>query len=158
MKCILRNYGKGMNQQQRLTARNQATTMVITQGTSKIPLPPRDVFAQSGPRGVLLNWRPPGGFNTDIAGWRIYKDNESSLFAEIKDPATTQHFVDATAGSTPPVTNFFVSSINKTGVESGKVQIKASAISESSAPTMPSTPPSYYIPPGTVIPGYNAPF
>ena len=114
-------------------------------GTSRGPQPPRDVFVQSGPRGVLINWRPPIQ-NADIAGWRIYKDDEKSLFAEVHEPNTTQHFVEATAGSTPPVGNFFVSAINKLGKESSIVQVQGAATAEASAPTMPSTPPTYTTP------------
>lgn len=143
MKVLLRGYGVNMTQQQRQVARSQASDMVIARGTGKAPVAPRDVFVQSGPRGILVNWRPGAGFVSDIAGWRIYKDTEDSHFADILDPNTTQHFIEATAGSTPPVTNIFVSAINSLNVESPKVQVQSSAIVEASAPTMPSTPPTY---------------
>lgn len=146
MKTIIRNYGIGMNQYQKQATKAQMNDMVITRGTSKKPMPPRDLQVQSGPRGILVNWRQPAGQTSDIAGWRVYKDNENSLFAETRDPSTTQHFIDATSGSTPPTTNIFVSSINKLGVESQKVQVQAKATTESGAPTMPSTPPTYQIP------------
>ncbi len=146
MKVILSGYGVNMSPQQKTLARIQAKDMTITRGTAQKPGMPRDVFVQPGPRGVLLNWRPPAGFTADIAGWRIYKDNEQSLFAEIHEPGTTQHFIDATAGTTPPVTNFFVSSINKLGVESPLVQVQSTALVEASAPVMPSTPPTYQLP------------
>lgn len=115
-------------------------------GTRKIPDAPRDVFLQSGPRGILVNWRGPQ-VGDDVAGWRLYKDDENSLFAEIHEPATTQHFIEASAGATPPVTNIFVSSINKLGVESViRVQAQGAATAEAAAPTMPSTPPTYSTP------------
>ncbi len=146
MKIILRNYGIGMTSAQRQAARATAKDSTVVRGTGRTPPAPRDLLAQAGPRGVLLNWRPGARPTTDIGGWRIYKDDENSLFAELKDPGTTQHFIEATAGTTPPITNFFVSSFNKLGVESQKVQIQSSALVEAGAPTMPSTPPTYTVP------------
>lgn len=147
MKVILRGYGIRMTTEQRQIARSQARDMTIARGTGQKPQMPRDVFVQPGPRGVLINWRVAAGFTEDIAGFRIYKDNEQSLFAEIRDPNTTQHFIEATAGATPPVTNFFISSFNKLGIESPLVQVQSAAITEAGAPTMPSTPPTYQNPP-----------
>jgi hypothetical protein len=146
VKVILRGYGIGMTTVQRQAARAQASDMVRTRGTGQKPSPPQDVFLSSGPRGILVNWRPASGFTDDIAGWRVYKDNEQSLFAEIRDPSTTQHYIDATAGSTPPSVNVFVSSLNKLNVESGLVQAQGTATTEAGAPSMPSTPPSYTTP------------
>src|SRR5215470_1948868 len=111
MKTILRNYGIGMNTIQRQTAQSQMTDMLRTRGTGNKPLPPRDLLVQPGPRGILLNWRIPAKAHIDIAGYRIYKDDENKLFAEVKDPNTTQHYIEATSGTTPPVTNLFVSAI-----------------------------------------------
>lgn len=145
MKTILRGYGIGMSTDERQNARAQAADMVRTRGTAIKPQPPRDIFAQAGPRGVLLNWRQGAKVNQDLAGFRIYKDNENSLFAEIRDPNTTQHFVELTAGSSPPPTNVFVSTINKLGQESQKVQVIATSTVEASAPAMPVTPPSFKI-------------
>jgi len=143
MKCILRGYGINMTSQQRQVARSQARDMVIARGTGQKPLAPRDVFVQSGPRGILVNWRFGAGFSADIAGWRLYKDTEDSHFADILDPNTQQHFIEATSGSTPPVTNIFVSAINQLGIESPKVQAQSTAITEAGAPSMPSTPTTF---------------
>ena len=143
MKVILRGYGVGMTTQQKQNARAQADDITKVRGTARKPGVPRDIFAQSGPRGVLLNWRLPAGLSSDVAGFRIYKDDETKLFAEIKDSSTTQHFIETTAGATPPVTNFFVSSINQLGIESAKVPIQSSATIEAGAPAMPVTPPTY---------------
>ena len=131
--------------QQKPAERIKAAERMKVRGVIRAPQAPRDVFLQSGPRGVLINWRPPQ-VNPDIAGWRIYKDTEASLFAEIHEPNTTQHFIEATAGSTPPVGNFFISAINKLGVESPIIQVQGAATTEASAPTMPSTPPTYTAP------------
>jgi hypothetical protein len=146
VKVILRGYGIRMTTEQRQVARTQAADMVRARGTGKKPLPPRDVFLQSGPRGILVNWLPAIGFTSDIGGWRVYKDNETSLFAEIKDPNTTQHFVETTSAATPPVTNVFVSSVNKLGVESPLIQAQGAAVAEAGAPVMPTTPPTFSTP------------
>lgn len=143
MKVILRGYGTNMTNQQRQVARSQAQDMVIARGTGRPPIAPRDVFVQSGPRGILVNWRLGAGYTADIAGFRIYKDDENSHFADILDPNTKQHFIEATSGSTPPVTNIFVSAINSLGVESPKVQAQSQALTEAGAPSMPSTPSTY---------------
>lgn len=161
MKVITRGYGIRMSTEERQTARAQAADVVRTRGTSRLPGMPRDVFIQAGPRGLLVNWLPPAGLNTDIAGYRIYKDDEMKLFAELKDPNTTQHFIEATSGATPPVTNVFVSSFNALRAESAKVQAQGSSTTESGAPSMPSTPPTYtapYVAPGGGGPGRRTTF
>lgn len=145
MKTVIRNYGIGMNNAQRQVAQAQMVDTLRTRGTGNKPLPPRDLYVQAGSRGILLNWRIPAKANIDIAGYRIYKDNENSLFAEVRDPNTTQHYIEATAGSSPPATNLFVSAINQLGQESNKVQIQGTASAESGAPVVPSTPPTYTI-------------
>ncbi len=143
MKCILRGYGVNMTAQQKFIARTQAADMTRTRGTSTAPQPPREVMLQPGPRGILAVWSLPAGFNSDIVRWRVYKNDENTLFTEIADRGTRQCFVDATAGSSPPVTNIFVSSINNLGVESTKVQAQGTAATEAGAPAMPTVPPGY---------------
>lgn len=143
MKAILRNYGIRMTTEERQVARATASDMVRTRGTAKIPFPPREIFAQSGPRGVLLSWSLPAEPSDDIFGWRIYKDDESTLMIELHDRGSKQHFVECTSGSTPPVTNFFISSINAFGAESRKIQVQGTASVESGAPSFPSSPPGY---------------
>lgn len=143
MKAILRHYGYRTNQEQRYALRTQAADLVRTRGTSRKPAPPREIILQSGPRGVLLSWSLPAGMFTDISGWRVYKDNESTLYAELKDRGARQHFIEATSGATPPTGNFFISSVNLFGVESQKVQVQGKSTVESGAPPMPPSPPGY---------------
>lgn len=143
MKLPYRGYGIRMNSEQRQLAKSQARDIVLTRGTAQRPQAPRDVIAQSGPRGILVTWNLPQGFNVDIQRWRVYKGDESTLYAEIMDRGTRQHFIESTAGSTPPVINVFVSSLNALGVESSKVQAQGQATAEAGAPTMPSVPPGY---------------
>jgi hypothetical protein len=143
MKVILRGYGIRVTSEERQIARAQARDATLTRGTAQKPQPPRDIIVQNGPRGLLVTWNLPAGFNTDIQRWRVYKDNESSLYAEIFDRGTRQHFIEATAGATPPVVNVFVSSLNSLGIESRKVQAQGQAAVEAGAPSMPSVPPGY---------------
>lgn len=143
MKVILRGYGIRMTTEQKQIARAQARDMILTRGTAQRPQPPRDIILQSGPRGLLVTWNLPAGLNTDIQRWRVYKDNENTLYAEVNDRGTRQHFIEVTAGSTPPVVNVFVSSLNALGIESQKVQAQGQAATEAGAPTMPSVPPGY---------------
>lgn len=143
MKTVLRGYGSNMTTIERQQARIELAAITRTQGVARRPLPPRDLQAQSGPRGILLTWKFSQGYVLDIQRWRVYKDDENTLYAEINDRGTRQCFIETTAGSTPPVVNLFVSSVNNLGVESQKVQAQGTAAVEAGAPSMPSTPPGY---------------
>jgi hypothetical protein len=112
-------------------------------GSSRTPLPPRDITAQPGSRGALLTWKLPDSGADLIKGWRIYKDTEKELYRDIQDPATRQHYAELSSGATPPVTNFFISAIGASGSESRKVQVQAQALAEAGAPAIPTTPPGY---------------
>jgi hypothetical protein len=92
----------------------------------------------------LGNWyqADPVAFS-DIVGWRVYKNDESTLYSDIRDRGTRQCMVETTAGSTPPTTNLFVSSVNAFGIESPKVQTQGKAAIEAGAPAMPGVPPGY---------------
>lgn len=142
MKVILRGYGIRQSTEQRYIARSQAADLTRVRGTTRVPQPPRDLIAQSAPRGILVTWNYPAD-NRDIQRWRVYKDNENTLFAEIKDRGTRQCFVDATAGASPPTVNIFVSSMSIAGVESPLLQVQGKAIAEAGAPTLPPAPPEY---------------
>lgn len=143
MNTIVRGYGLGKTAIERQLDRAKAADVVRTRGTARIPLPPRGLIAQPAPRGILLTWNLPAGFSLDIQRWRVYRENESTLYVEINDRGTRQHFIESSAGATPPVNNFFVSSVNSLGVESPKVMVQGAALAESGAPTMPSVPPDY---------------
>jgi hypothetical protein len=142
MRIVTRGYGVGMSPNQKFNARVLAATVTRTQGTASLPQPPRDIICQPAPRGVLVTWNYPT-VNFDIQRWRVYKNDEQTLFAEIKDRGTRQCFVDSTAGATPPTVNVFISSLNSGGVESAKVQSQGKAIAETGAPTLPTSPPEY---------------
>lgn len=142
MKAIIRNYGYRTNPEQRYALRSQCIDTVISRGTSKKPLPPRDIIPQSGVQGFLISWSIGAGFTSDINGWRIYKDDENTLFAAIRDQGTRQYFIPASSGATPPNVNVFVSSINALGVESQKVQVQGKSLPTGST-TVPSSPPGF---------------
>jgi hypothetical protein len=143
MKLILRGYGIRMTTEERQIARAQARDMTLTRGTAQKPQPPRELIVQQAPRGLFLTWSLPPGFNADIQRWRVYKDDENTLYAEINDRGTRQCFVEATAGASPPVVNLFVSSLNSLGIESQKVQVQGQAATEAGAPPMPGPPPGF---------------
>src|SRR6266550_5606729 len=134
MKLILRGYGIRMTTEQKQIARAQARDVTLTRGTAQKPQPPRDIIVQSGPRGLLVTWNLPAGLNSDIQRWRVYKDDENTLYAEINDRGTRQHFIESTSGATPPTINLFVSSVNALGIESPKVQVQGAATAEAGAP------------------------
>lgn len=131
--------GQPVNMQ---TERQKTADFIRTRGTSRIPQSPRDLIAQSGPRGVLLTWNNPNQY-TDISGWRVYRGDENTLYTEIHDRGNRQCFVESTAATTSPVSNFFVSSLNAQGIESPKIQIQKAASNESGAPAMPGSPPGF---------------
>lgn len=133
---------KGMTLADNLQVRQQTTDFLRNRGTLRKPLPPRDVFPQSGPRGVFLVWSKPQ-VDWDIVGWRVYKGDENTLYHEIRDRGTRQMFVESTGATASPSTNLFVSSLNSLGLESVKVQVQGKATNEAGAPTMPSVPPGY---------------
>lgn len=142
MKAIIRNYSYQAEPAKRYALRSQSVDMVIARGTSKKPLPPRDIIPQSGVQGVLVSWSLGAGFTGDINGWRIYKDDENTLYASIRDKGTRQYFVPASSGASPENINIFVSSINALGVESQKVQVQGKSLPTGST-TVPSSPPGF---------------
>lgn len=122
--------------------RVRASDYIQVRGTARMPRPPLGLIIAPAPRGVLVTWNLPV-LHADITGWRIYKNDESTLYGQINDPGVRQEFVETTAGSPSVVTNVFVSSINALGVESPKIQIQGKASTESGAPTMPTVPPGF---------------
>ena len=111
-------------------------------GSPQVPLAPRDVIAQSGPRGVFLTWNLPT-VNYNITGWRVYKTDEYTLYHDIQDRGVRQMFVESSAATVSPKINLFISSLNALGKESKKVQVQGSALNEPGAPPMPGPPPGY---------------
>jgi len=122
--------------------RQLTTDFIRNRGTLRKPEPPRDLIAQSGPRGILVTWALPATY-FDVVGWRIYKNDENTLYHELRDRGTRQIFVESTAATVSPTINIFISSLNALGTESPKVQVQSAALSEPNAPGMPGVPPGY---------------
>lgn len=76
----------------------------------------------------------------DIVGFKIYKDNEGSLLDTINDPNVRQYRIPSSSGSTPTITNAFVTAFNIRGVESNAVQVQGSSATEAGAPPEPAPP------------------
>jgi hypothetical protein len=118
------------------------TDRLRDRGTSAKPQPPRGIIVQPAPRGVFLTWQLPAVYS-DIQGWRVYKTDEQTLYQNLADRGVRKLFVECTAATISPITNFFVSSLNGLGVESLKVQTQGAALNEVGAPAMPGVPPGY---------------
>jgi hypothetical protein len=103
--------------------RETAATVTPLASIRKRPDPPRSLIAQSGSLEALITWNAPQKSN-DIAGWRIYKDDEKTLIDSILDPAARQYRPKLPA-NTP--TAFYISAINGAGRESIKVQVIVTA-------------------------------
>lgn len=138
---------KDANEKFRL--RQNAIDFIRQRGTGLQPNPPRDLIAQSAPRGVQLTWGLPPGDASDISGWRIYSPDENSLVSTVADRGTRTAQIPVSAGASPPTSNFFVSSINAFGVESPLIAIQGKASAEAGAPAQPSAPPGYSKGPGS---------
>lgn len=134
---------KGMTPDDLQRERQLTLDRLRDRGTAKRPLPPRELIAQPAPRGVFLTWSLPERNYQDIVGWRVYKNDENTLYHDLADRGVRKLFVEATAATVSPKFNMFVSSLNGLGKESPKIQIQGAAANESGAPTMPGVPPGY---------------
>jgi len=112
-------YQQAMPILQRLLQENSATLLKIS-GAKKRPLPPRNLIAQGGSLELLITWNAPQIRSSDIAGWRVYRDNETNLVQNITDPSARQTRVKVPANTSVAL---YVSSVSTRGAESSKVQI-----------------------------------
>lgn len=76
--------------------RRAITDKIVSRGTSKQPEAPRDLQFQTGSRGGLLTWKLPVS-SADVSGYRVYKDDEASLYEEIQDRGRRQEYIELTA-------------------------------------------------------------
>lgn len=132
-------------------ARQQATDFIRQRGTAKPPNAPRDAVGQPAPRGIQVTWGLPAGDSSDITGWRIYSPDENTLVGSIGDRGTRIFTVPATAGSSPPSTNVYITAVNTLGAESGRTLTTGKALAESGAPSQPAPPPGFVAGPGSDI-------
>lgn len=115
-----------------------ARQFVKQNGNGLRPNPPRNLQAQSGSRKILVTWDAPLVAD-GVVGYKVYTENESSLLDTLYDANVRQYSVAATAGSSPPIKNIFISSFSKNS-ESVKVQIQGRALTETGAPADPKPP------------------
>lgn len=125
--------------EQKAASYDRVVTRLQSAGSGIKPNPPRSLIAQSGSRKVLVTWNSPVQ-DIDGGGYRVYKDTESNLYSEIRDPENRQIEVSATSGSTPNTINIFVSRVDASGAESRKVWVQGKPVAESGAPSDPTPP------------------
>lgn len=143
-------FGKSpQNADETFLRRQVATDFIRQRGTGQPPDPPRDLIAQSAPRGVQVTWGLPASGGADIAGWRVYSPDETTLIAKLPDRGARQYIVPATAGASPSSINVYISAVNQLGVESGKILVSGKATAEAGAPSQPAPPPGYSAGPGS---------
>ncbi len=103
---------------ERILQENAGTTLRVSGTTRRRPHPPQGIGGTVGLQEVTLTWTMPSN-SSDIAGWRVYKDDETKLIQSIKDPNTLTAIIKLSV--TTPV-GFWVSSVNAAGRESVKIQ------------------------------------
>lgn len=113
-------------------------------GSERAPDAPRSLIFQKASRGAVVSWALPARYQ-DVRSFRIYADNETSLYGETSDRGARQYFVESQGGDTPPKRLVFVCAVSITGRESKKVGIHIQAATELgvAAPSQPSSPPGY---------------
>lgn len=126
-----------MSTVERQNARAQAADIVRTRGTSRTPQAPISLAAQPGPQNLLVTWDYPP-VNSDIQKWRVYKNDENTLFTEISDRGNRQCVV---FGTNAVPLNVFVSSVNAFGMESPKAFVQGTPSAATAA--VPGVPSGY---------------
>lgn len=142
MKSFIQSVAGTSSYFKRAIEKQQMRDLIRTRGGTAKPQSPRDVFVQPASRSVLLTWKLPEDHD-NVAGYRIYKNTESNLVAEIRDKGTRQALIPLDSGASPQPANFFVCSISTLGRESSKVMVQGKATAEASAPNVPEPPPGY---------------
>lgn len=128
-----------LSAEERIQALRVAANAVASLGTEVAPEPPRNIIAQPGSRKAVVTWLQPQR-SADVTGYRIYKDNEGSIVATVESGDALRYEVPLSSGSTAPVTNIFISSVNAGGKESARIQVQCAAIVEVAAPSDPAPP------------------
>jgi len=119
MKSILPHTIK-QNANDQLLTRLLTNARLLIAGTPQKPSAPRGVrFSQKTDTSGLLFWEPPA-VPSQVTGYRVYRDIETTLAIEIGDPKTLQAQVDM---PTSRSVNFFVSAVNGQA-ESAKIQVQ----------------------------------
>lgn len=103
-----------------------ATVSRNSQGTRRRPQSVRSLTSQQASLGAVLTWNAPVK-TKGIVGFRIYKDNETNLLEEVRDPNRRQYRITLPAATTA---TFFVSSITAQGAESPKLPVVVSSTTD----------------------------
>lgn len=109
---------------ERITTELAAQTLILS-GSRRRPEPPRNIQAQGGSLEILLTWNAPTQAK-GIVGWKVYKDNEGNLIAEIRDFDVRQYKHKMPASTTAA---FYVSSFTPKA-ESIKAQVLGTSNSD----------------------------
>lgn len=83
------------------------------------PMAPRGLRTAAGSLEAMIFWNTPADMR-GVAGFRIYRDNESNLVYETKDPSTRQATIRLPGASSAMC---FVCSVSEIGRESPKISI-----------------------------------
>jgi len=110
-----------------MRAKRRSGDLFNARGLATRPPPPRNIIVSGTHAVLIVKWDAPAfPLVNYVNGWRIYLDTESNLVASISDAALTTYQVSI--GDTQKH-NIFVSSLNRMGLESRKVQAQGSATS-----------------------------
>lgn len=126
--------------QQLQANRALATDYIRNVGTGQPPSPPRDLQVIAAPRGIQVTWGLPLDGGNDITGWVIYSPTDTLVRDSIMNRSTRQYVL---AGSAGAQLQGFVASVNGQGIKSTPVYFTGTALTESGAPSYPSTPPGW---------------
>src|SRR6266550_2856151 len=117
-----------------------------SQGTRRRPEPPRSLVSQPASLGAVLTWNAPVK-TKGVVGFRIYKDTETNLLEEVRDPARRQFRVVLPANTKA---NYYVSTFTSQNAESPKIPVLVSSNTDQLATagsgtngSQPSPPPSW---------------
>jgi hypothetical protein len=132
----------GSNYSLRAVEKYNIAAQIRQRGTPQNAMPPRDIQVQSAAGGVQVSWKLPTTHD-NIAGWRVYVNNESNLAAQIRDKGTRQIFVPLSSGSSPTASNIMVSAFTTLGRESAKVVKQGTPSTQTASTTVPTVPPGY---------------
>lgn len=92
-----------------------------------IPQPPQSLRSESGSLEATLFWNSPQNLE-GIAGWRVFRGNESTLMFETKDPNLRQLKVKMAGGGAKEM--FYISSVSELGRESPKIGVLAASTTD----------------------------
>ena len=110
-----------------MRAKRRSGDLFNARGPASRPASPRNIIVTGAHAALTVKWDAPTlPLANYVTGWRVYLDTESNLIGSISDAALTTYQVSV---SDTHKHNIFVSSLNRLGLESRKVQAQGSATS-----------------------------